>query len=124
MSHTYHKPCTLYQASFNFSNVDMYMVINILKKLNINKAMGYDGLLTKCIKIAAPKLVSSLAFMINRCINDCVFPNSLNIANMFPLFKNKDAFTMENYSSLWISKEGVLNDQLQKYFDNILSILL
>ncbi len=47
-----------------------------LRKLIIRKATGYDGLSTKLIKIAAPKLATSLTRMINRCINDCVFPDS------------------------------------------------
>ncbi len=68
--------------------------------------------------------------MINRCINDCVFPDSLIMANVSPVFQTKDEFTKENYRLISVlcvfSKifESVLNDQLQKYFDTILSILL
>ncbi len=68
-----------------------------LRKLNIKKATSYDGLSTKLIKIAAPKLVTSLTCMINRCINDCVFPDSLKMTNVSPVFKTKDEFTKENY---------------------------
>ncbi len=35
--------------------------------------------------------------MINRCINDCVFPDSLKMANVSPVFKTEDEFTRENY---------------------------
>ncbi len=53
-----------------------------LRKLNITKATGYDGLSIELIKIAATKLVTSLTRMINICINDCVFPDSLKMANV------------------------------------------
>ncbi len=29
--------------------------------------------------------------------NDCVFPDSLKMANVSPVFKTKDEFTKENY---------------------------
>ncbi len=67
-----------YQASFKFSNVDTNTVMKKLRKLNIKKATRYDGLSTTLIRIAAPKLVTSLTCMINRYINDCVFPLSKN----------------------------------------------
>ncbi len=79
----------LYQASFKFSNVDTNTVIK--KKLNIKKATGYDGLSTQLIKIAYPKLVTSLTHMINRCINDCVF----QMANVSLVFKSKDVIYKE-----------------------------
>ncbi len=52
------------------------------------------------------------------------------MANVSPVFKIKDKFTKENYRPISVvcafSKifESVLNDQLQKYLDTILSILL
>ncbi len=82
--------CNSYQASFKFWNVDTNTVIKKLRKLNIKKATGYDGVLTKLITITAPKLVTSLTHMINRYINDCVFPNSLKIANVSPVSKTED----------------------------------
>ncbi len=86
------------------------------------KAAGYDGLSIKLIKIATPKLVTSLTHMIDRFINDCVFPNSLKMANVSPVFKTKDESTKKNYRPISVlcvfSKifESVLNDQLQKIF--------
>ncbi len=52
------------------------------------------------------------------------------MANVSPVFKTNDQFTKENYRPISVlcafSKifESVLNDQLQNYFDTILSILL
>ncbi len=59
-----------------------------------------------------------------------VFFQTLKVANLSPVFKTKDEFTKENYRPISVlcvfSKifESVLNDQLQKYFDTIFSILL
>ncbi len=52
------------------------------------------------------------------------------MTNVSAIFKTKDEFTKEYYRPISVlcvfSKifESVLNDQLQKYFDTILSILL
>ncbi len=51
------------QASFKFSNVDTNTVMKKLRKLNLKKATGYDGLSIKLIKFAAPKLLTSLTRM-------------------------------------------------------------
>ncbi len=113
-----------------FSNVDTNTVMKKLRKVNIKKTTGYGGLSTKLTKIASPKSVTSLTCMINRCINDCVFPESLKMANISPVFKTKDEFKKKNYRPISVlcvfSKifENVLNDQLQKYFDTTFSILL
>ncbi len=109
-----------------FSNADTNTVMKKLRKLNIKKVTGYGGLSTKRIKIAAPKIVISLTHMINRCINDCVFPDSTKMSIVSPVLKTKAEFTKENYRPInvlcFFSKifESVLNDQLQKYFDTIL----
>ncbi len=68
-----------------------------LMKLNIKKATGYDGLSTKLIKITATKLVTSLPHMINRHLNDSFFSNSLKMANVSQVFKNKNEFKKQHY---------------------------
>ncbi len=73
-----------------------------LRKLKIKKATGYDGLSTKLIKIAAPKLVISLTCMINRCINYSVFPDSLKMGNVSIAFKNKNEFRKEHYRPICV----------------------
>jgi hypothetical protein len=118
------------QSSFKFKTVDTGIVMKKLRKLDVKKATGWDGISTKLVKLAAPKLVTSLTRMINRCISDSIFPDDLKKANLSPIFKAKEMLIKENYRPISIlpilSKiyEGILNDQLQDYFEDILSILL
>ncbi len=50
------------------------------------------------------------------------FSDFLKMVNVYPVFKTKDEFTKENYRPISVLCGS--NDQLQKYFDTILSILL
>ncbi len=68
--------------------------------------------------------------MINRCITDCIFPDDLKLANIMSAYKAKDSLNVKNYRPISIlpiiSKvyEGILNDQLMTYCDDILSAYL
>ena len=116
--------------SLNFRNVSTTDVMKKLRQLDIGKATGYDKIPAKLVKITAPKIVSSLTRLINKCIKDSVFPDSLKYADILPCFKAKEDHLKENYRPISIlpifSKifEKLLNDQLRDYFDTILSKLL
>ncbi len=97
-----------------------------LKRLNVKKAVGCDEIPAKLIKIAAPSLATSLTYLINKSISTFVFADDRKFADI----KRKDTLSKENYRPINIlpilSKivEGILDDQLEEFFDNILSIFL
>ena len=113
--------------SFNFKKVNTSEVMKKLRELDVTKATGYDQIPAKLIKLAGTDIVSSLTRIINKCIDDCVFPNCLKLADIYPSHKSKDNLLKENYRPISIlpvfSKiyERIMNDQLQNYFDEILS---
>ncbi len=80
--------------------------------------------------MAAPSLVKSLTHLINKSISTSVVPDGLKLADIKPAYKYKDTLCKENYRPISIlpilSKifEGILDNQLEELFDNILSIFL
>ncbi len=101
-----------------------------LKSLNVKKAVGCDGIPAKLIKMAAPSLAKSLTHLINKSISTSLFPDGLKLADIKPTYKCKDTLSKENYRPISVlpilSKifESLLDDQLEEFIDNILSIYL
>ncbi len=112
---------------FSFHTVTSNVVMKKLRKLNAKKATGCDDIPAKIIKMGSTKLVTSLTNMINRCIQDSIFPDDLKLANVMPAYKAKDSLNKNNYRPISIlpvlSKiyEGIMNDQLVEYCDIVLS---
>ena len=64
----------------------------------MHKATGADGLSTKILKMAAPAISSSLAKLINYCIDNGCFPSAWKLAKAIPIYKGKGSkLNMSNY---------------------------
>ena len=118
------------QNKFEFSNVTYDQVLLKLKSLKVNKSQGYDLIPAKLVKIGADVLALNLTSLINQSIVSITYPNDLKRAEVSPLFKKDDCYDKGNYRPVSlltiISKvvEGLLCDQMNAYFSNIISINL
>ena len=64
----------------------------------MHKATGVDGLGTKILKMVAPAISSSLAKLINYCIDNGCFPSAWKLAKVIPIYKGKGSkLNMSNY---------------------------
>ena len=78
-------------------------------------------------KMADANFASSLRTLFNKCISTCIFPTSMKMADMSPIFKKLDNLCKNNYRSVNIlsvfSKlfESIMAEQLTTYFETILS---
>jgi hypothetical protein len=61
-------------------------VLNFLRKLDITKATGLDGLSPKLLRLSANVISTSITKLINYCIINSTFPYSLKHAKVFPSF--------------------------------------
>ena len=77
-------------------------VRNAIKKLNNNKAPGYDGITAEHIKFAGESLVYTLCLIYNHCIKNEYIPHSLKRGIQIPLYKGKNACTLDcnNYRGI------------------------
>ena len=76
------------------------------------------------------ELLDPLTIIINRCIDDAIFPEELKLANITPVYKKKDRLNKDNYRSVNVlvvlSKifEMVMESQIIQYFNLMFNSLL
>ena len=104
-----------------FQPVTVSNVYHLLHGLSSNKATGVDNISSKIIKIAAPAISDSLAYIFNQAITLSLFPHEWKTARIIPLYKNGQRNLPGNYRPISvlpvISKimERILYDQLYNY---------
>ena len=111
--------------TFEFQLTDIETVSKIISKIDVKKATGVDNVSAKLLKAGTPVLTHHILNLINCSILNSVFPDSLKLAQVAPLFKKLDPLEVTNYRPVSIlpiiSKvfEKTLSNQLSEYFDKI-----
>jgi hypothetical protein len=119
--------CTLSRPSFEFIHVTSTEVGKIINSIKTNKAIGFDNISAKFVKLAAPEITPVIAKLINKSMDQGIFPESLKKAEVVPVYKKADKLEKGNYRPVSIlpafSKiyEKVIAIQITKYFENIFS---
>ena len=125
-----HQGAAKFGCEFNFFHVNSVEVCEILKKVNVKKATGYDKVPPKLVNMSHSSLSSSLAEIINSSFDNCKYPDDMKRAEISPIFKKKDDMHKENYRPVSIlatfSKvfESIISKQLMKFFNNIFDKML
>ena len=122
-SHTdyLHSPC---ESRLNFTTVNENVVAKIIESLKTKSSCGDDGLSTKLLKEIKNEICSSITLIVNQMITTGIFPDSLKIAKIIPIFKKDDIEIIENYRPISIlpaiSKifEKILSLQIHEYFQS------
>ena len=122
-SHTdyLHSPC---ESRLNFTTVNENVVAKIIESLKTKSSCGDDGLSTKLLKEIKNEICSSITLIVNQMITTGIFPDSLKIAKIIPIFKKGDIEIIENYRPISIlpaiSKifEKTLSLQIHEYFQS------
>ncbi len=89
--------------------------------MKVKNSSGHDNISSRLLKQMAPIIHSALCLIINQSINTGIFPNSLKLAIVKPLFKKDSEHSFGNYRPIslltTISKvfERVIFDQLYEY---------
>lgn len=113
-------------SEFNISPISDFEITYMASQLNKNAATGLDKLSGKFIIQNLDLFVKNLVFLINDAINNGVFPDSLKLAKIVPICKNKknSAQVLNNFRPIsvlpFLSKffEKVIYSQLLKYFEH------
>ena len=83
-------------------------VLNQINQLNTSKGCGYDSISTKFLKTATKAHSRILGHLFNVCFKLGIFPLSLKIVKVVPVYKNGDKTNSTNYIPIpilpWISK--------------------
>ena len=86
------------------SNMSMYLtktnsteISKLISNLDNKKSPGHDGFSGKFIKLCSPYISELLANILNSCISNGVYPDSLKIARVSPIFKKGVKSDPNNY---------------------------
>ena len=77
-------------------------VINLINSLNLNKALGHDNMSPYFLRIASSTLAPAFCFFIDTAFHLEIFPRSLKITKITPLFKSGKTNELTNYRPISI----------------------
>ena len=113
---------------FEFKPITSADIHKKLVALKTRKATGCDNISAGFLKLGASVLCHTLLPILNKCLTCSVYPDSLKLANVSPIFKSGDSLDVSKYRPVSIlptlSKvfEGAILDQAATYaYENVLS---
>ena len=82
--------------------ISNFEVENAIKKLNNKKAPGYDGITAEHVKFAGMPIVQVICLLFNQCVRAEYVPLGLRKGIQVPLYKGKNACTLDcdNYRGI------------------------
>ena len=84
-------------STLSFKPIPREGLRQIIVNLNHKKANGHDMINAKFLKISVDIILEPLLNIMNKCILQGIFPESLRKAIVSPIYKKKDPFNKENY---------------------------
>ena len=112
------------ESRLHFETVSEDYVSKLIKKLPNKSSCGYDNISLKLIKYLNTLITPPITTIINQMINTGIFPDSLKIAKVKPIFKKNDTHTINNYRPISllpsVSKifEKIIYHQTYSYFQS------
>jgi len=116
--------CNPVHTQFSFKNVTETTVIKVIDSLKPNSTRGIDNISNNLLKHLKNELAPSLTKLINKSLDDGIFPDLLKVAKVTPLFKKNDKHSFENYRPISVlssvSKvfEKVMFSQIYDHFSS------
>ena len=66
------------------------------------KATGHDGINSKLLKIAFPRISNILTCLFNKCLQTGVFPDIFKVARVQPILKSGEKTNVSNFRPISI----------------------
>ena len=87
--------------NFTFELITEETTMEILNNLKPKPSCGYDGISTTLLKTCKLE-ICTLTLIINQSLSTGIFPNSLKVAKVIPLYKKGDKAFLGNYRPIYI----------------------
>lgn len=122
-------PRTIIQNSIYLEHTNELEVKTIIQNLKQKKAPGIDTFKAETLKNIVTHIVKPITYIINKSLDDGIFPSAFKIAVIKPLHKSGDKLQISNYrpisllSNLAKIFEKILKDRITKFMNkyNIMS---
>ena len=109
-------------ASVYHINITINHIVDIIMKMNSNKAGGYDEISVRMLQLCPSEVASPLQIIFQKCIDTGKFPDSWKYANIQPVHKKNNRQIKSNYRP--ISLLPLCGKLLEKIvFDHVYSYL-
>ena len=92
------------------------IILKKIKSLNSSKACGYDNIPISFIKDAAEEIAPIVSHMINRCIEQSVFPTAEMIVKVTPIYKGDSHKRLEYYRPISVLNSKI-HEQLYEFLE-------
>ena len=89
-------------SSFSFTEINVEIVIEILKSVNPNKATGPDNIPGRVLTIAAEILFPSLTAIFNRSGSMGIYPDNWKMARVLPIYRSGEKRDLSDYRPISI----------------------
>ena len=115
------------EQNFTFNYISYEEALNEIRTLQTATTIQQNDIPTKILKKNSEIFVRYFHKNINFCIENSIFPSDLKVADVTPAFKKKSKTSKDNYRPISILSnitkiyERCLYNQMQTYFDNVLS---
>jgi hypothetical protein len=99
-------------------------ILKHIRKLNINKAHGHDGIPIRILKLCGDSITLPLYIIFKRCVAMGYFPDEWKKANVVTIHKKKEKNLIQNYRPISLLPicgklfEKVIFDSLYSYIFN------
>ena len=90
------------QQSMFLHDISKAEITDAICDLKNSNSTGYDDFTTKFVKLSTPILVPALEKIFNLSIQTGIYPNSLKMAKVIPIFKKGDPNSVNNYRPISI----------------------
>ena len=110
------------RCNFAFHLIDNNATMRIIKNTKISTSKGHDRISSELLRLITNDISKCITVIINQSLTSGIFPNSLKIAKVTPIFKKENNKLITNYRPISvlpvISKifETVIHEQLSEYF--------
>ena len=106
----------------SFSQISEEAVMEVLNNLKQKLSCGHDGISSRLLKASKNVICLPLTLIINQTLTSGIFPDTLKIAKIIPLFKKGDRNLLENYRPISILPaisnifERIMFNQIHSHF--------
>ena len=115
---------TPHAQNCRFELIDENATIKAIDYIDNKPSSGHDGISNVLLKYVKLEISKPLTLIINQMITTGIFPESLKIAKIIPIYKKGEPTDLSNYRPIsllpTISKifERIIHIQLQEYFNS------
>ena len=122
-------PSNLSSSKLATVNINKDDILNIIRRLNTNKAHGHDDISIKMLKLCDNSIVEPLYLIFSNCLHYGQFPDIWKKSNVVPIHKKGDKQLVNNYRPVSLLPicgkilERIIFNSIYKYLDdnNLLS---